>query len=216
MKKNIPALMALALSGILWSCSDNNTSGTGTETTETTTSTTSTGTTDTSNMTNANSNTVNAGAGGATAYSNTPLGREDSAFVMKAAMGGMMEVEAGNLAKQNATSERVKNFANMMVNDHTKANQELMSLASSKGMTLPQTMSAEMQRHVEALRKAQGKNFDRQYMSMMVTDHRKDVSEFQKQSTSGTDADLKSWAGKTLPVLQMHRDSAEAINKIKF
>ena len=146
----------------------------------------------------------------------TPFTGEDSIFVWNAALGGMMEVEAGNLAQQNATSDRVKAFATMMVNDHSKANAELMSMASARGMTLPTALPADMQTHMEAMKKMTGKAFDKHYMDMMTGDHKKAIADFEKQSSSGADAELKAWATKTLPALQMHRDSAEAISKAKM
>lgn len=142
-----------------------------------------------------------------------PLSPQDSTFVMKAAMGGMMEVEAGNVAQQNGMHDRVKAFATMMINDHSKSNSELMALVQGRGMTVPTALPADMQKHMEEMRKMKGKAFDNHYMSMMVNDHQKTIAEFEKQANSGADAELKSWAQKTLPVLQMHRDSATAINQ---
>jgi putative membrane protein len=161
-------------------------------------------TTDNNNSTTAANNNMN----------KTPLAKDDSVFVMKAAMGGMMEVEAGNMAQTNAMNDRVKSFGMMMVNDHTKANSELMSLVSGRA-TLPTEMSADMKKHGEAMSKMKGKDFDRHYMSMMLNDHKKDIALFEKQASSGTDADLKAFAAKTLPTLKMHLDSAQAISKMK-
>jgi putative membrane protein len=183
-------------------CSDSGTSNT-------TTTTDSTSTTTATNNTATDTNTATTTS---TAI-RTPFDTQDSTFVMKAAMGGMMEVEAGNIAQQNASHDRVKAFGTMMVNDHGKANSELMALAAGRGITLPTALPPDMQKHMDEMRKMKGKAFDNHYMSMMVDDHKKDVALFEKQSTGGTDAELKAWAAKTLPVLQMHRDSATAINK---
>lgn len=131
-------------------------------------------------------------------------------------MGGMMEVEAGNIAQQNGQSDRVKAFGSMMVKDHSAANQELMSLASSRGITLPTELPADMKKHLDGMRNMKGKQFDNHYVSMMLSDHKKDVGEFEKQSNSANDAELKSWAAKTLPVLKTHLDSIQAINKAKM
>jgi putative membrane protein len=134
---------------------------------------------------------------------------------MDAAMSGMMEVEAGRLAEQNATNPRIKEFGTMMVRDHTTANNELKSLASAKGMMLPDTLSGKMRAHVEAMRKMTGKNFDQHYITMMRTAHTTDISKFERTSNSGTDTDLKAWAAKQLPVLRMHKDSSNAISNMK-
>jgi putative membrane protein len=124
-----------------------------------------------------------------------------------------MEVEAGNMAQQNANSQRVKDFAAMMVRDHSQANNELKSLASSRNMMLPDSMMKKHKDHITAMSKMTGKSLDKHYMSMMLNDHKKDVSNFEKASNSAADADLKAFAAKTLPVLKMHLDSAQAINK---
>ncbi len=142
-----------------------------------------------------------------------PLNSSDSTFVMKAAMGGMMEVEAGKIAEQNALGKRVKDFGSMMVKDHGRANAELKSLAAAKGLMLPDSLSGTMRSHVEAMRKMTGKALDNHYIKMMQDDHRKDISEFTKAANSATDADLRNWAAKILPTLQMHKDSVDAIAK---
>jgi putative membrane protein len=103
-----------------------------------------------------------------------------------------------------------------MVNDHSKANSELMSLTSGRGVTLPTALPADKQKHLDDMRKMTGKAFDKHYMDMMVNDHKKTIADFEKEASAGSDADLKTFATKTLPTLQKHRDSAVAINKAKM
>lgn len=136
---------------------------------------------------------------------------QDHDFIMDAAMGGLMEVQLGQVAAQKGMSEAVKQFGQRMVDDHSKANTELMSLASSKGMTLPTTLDEKHQKDVTKLSAMSGAEFDRAYSKMMLSDHNKDVSEFEKQSTKGTDPDLKAFASKTLPTLQEHLQMAKAL-----
>lgn len=137
---------------------------------------------------------------------------DDAAFMAKAASGGMMEVELGKLAQQKAKSARVKNFGAMMVKDHTQANNELKALASTKSVSLPSAMTGEHQNHVNGMREKTGADFDKSYISMMVDDHQKDVNDFEGASNNATDANLKAFAAKTLPVLRTHLDSAKAIH----
>jgi putative membrane protein len=139
------------------------------------------------------------------------MSSQDRNFLMDAAMGGMMEVELGRLAVQNGASDAVKQFGQRMVDDHSKANTELMSLATSKGVTLPTELDAKHKEHVTKLSGRTGAEFDREYVKMMVSDHKKDVSEFEKQSTKGADPDLKAFAGRTLPTLQEHLQMAMAL-----
>ena len=146
------------------------------------------------------------------AMSATPVAEDDSKFAVEAASGGMMEVQLGELAQQKASSQRVKNFGAMMVRDHTKANDELKSLAGMKNVTLPPAPGGEHMDHIQDISKKTGKDFDRQYIKMMLDDHKDDVDAFEKASKDCKDADIKAFATKTLPVLRMHLDSAKAIN----
>lgn len=134
----------------------------------------------------------------------------DQQFMMKAAQGGMAEVQLGNLAKDHASSQAVKDFGQHMVDDHTKANDELKDLASRKNVTLPSAVDAKDQATMDRLSKLNGAAFDRAYMKDMVMDHKKDVAEFQKEANSGRDSDVKSWASKTLPTLQQHLQMAQS------
>ena len=117
------------------------------------------------------------------------------------------------MAQQKAKNQRVKNLGKMLVKDHTKANNQLKGIASSKSITVPSAMSAEHKSHVDAMSKMSGVDFEKQYMNMMVTDHQKDISDFKNASENLTDAEIKNFASKTLPVLQKHLDSAQAINQ---
>lgn len=206
MKRKFLSAVLLLGAAVVVSCNDN---GAGDGNGDTTSMTTTTITTDTA------SGTSGSGAGSAT-YAATPLQGQDTTFAKEAASAGLMEVELGNLAQQNAESPRVKSFGEMMVRDHSAANNELKSLASAKNLMLSDSMMKKHRDHVESLRKLTGKNFDRRYMQMMVDDHTEDVEKFEKASTNSTDADLKTWAGKTLPILRMHLDSAKAISNAKM
>ena len=162
---------------------------------------------------NKNSSNRNSNTGGATGEQ-TGMGSmsaQDKDFLMDAAMGGLMEVELGRMATQQGMSDAVKQFGQRMVDDHSKANQELMSLASSKGITLPTTIDEKHRKDMTKLQGLSGAEFDRAYSKMMQSDHKKDVSEFEKQSTRGTDPDLKAFASKTLPTLQEHLQMANAL-----
>jgi putative membrane protein len=137
----------------------------------------------------------------------------DHQFVMEAAQGGMAEVELGQLASDKAQSSDVKQFAQRMVTDHGKANDELKTLAQSKNITLPTDAGAKHKATRDRLSKLSGAAFDRAYMQEMVADHRKDVNEFEKESKSGKDPDVKSWAAKTLPTLHEHMQMAQSASR---
>jgi putative membrane protein len=143
----------------------------------------------------------------------TPAGASsaspDQMFAREAALGGMAEVDLGNLAKEKASSNDVKQFGDRMVTDHGKGNDELKQWAQSKNITLPTQLDAKHKALHDRLAKLSGDAFDKAYMRDMVADHQHDVAAFKRESTSGKDADLKAWAGKTLPTLQEHLKMAQ-------
>jgi putative membrane protein len=141
----------------------------------------------------------------------TSVTAPDKKFVRDAAEGGLAEVELGKLATEKASSEEVKKFGQRMQDDHSKANDELKQLASSKGISLPEELSAKDKALKDRLSNLSGAQFDKVYMNNMVADHKKDVAEFAKESKSGNDSDVKQFAAKTLPTLKDHLKEAEGI-----
>jgi putative membrane protein len=139
------------------------------------------------------------------------MSTSDKKFVRDAAQGGMAEVELGKLATEKASSDDVKKFGQRMVDDHTKANDQLKQVASREGVQLPEKLNAKDQMTKERLSKLSGAEFDRAYMSDMVKDHTKDVADFQRESNSGMDPAVKDFASKTLPTLQDHLREAKQI-----
>jgi putative membrane protein len=136
----------------------------------------------------------------------------DRKFMDKAAQGGLAEVQLGQLAEQKASSQSVKDFGNRMVTDHSKANDQLKSLASSDGVTLPASMNAKDQALYNKLSGMSGAAFDRAYMSAMVKDHRMDIADFQKEANAGRNDGVKSFANSTLPTLQQHLQLAQSVD----
>ena len=139
---------------------------------------------------------------------------DDADFAVEAANGGMMEVQLGTLALTKATSPDVKQFAQMMVDDHTKANNELKDLAQQKNITLPSTLDNEHQRKFDNLNEKTGADFDKDYIDLMVQDHKEDVKKFEDQGDDGKDADLKSWASAKVPTLRHHLEEAQRIQDV--
>jgi putative membrane protein len=133
---------------------------------------------------------------------------------MEAAAGGLAEVQLGRLASQKALRSEVKEFAQMMVTDHTRANDQLMKMAQSKGVTTPPSLKPDHKAAQDHLSKLSGEAFDRAYIQHMVKDHQKDVALFRKQSTGASDAEVKQFASATLPTLQKHLARAQEIEEI--
>ena len=136
---------------------------------------------------------------------------DDHEFMVEAASGGLMEVELGQLAAQNASSAKVKEFGQRMVKDHSKANEELKSLAAQKNITIPSTPGEKHQNHINDLKEKKGADFDKVYMRMMVEDHEEDVKKFEDVANNAKDAEIKAFASKTLPVLKEHHQMSKSI-----
>lgn len=142
---------------------------------------------------------------------NNDVKEDDSDFMIAAANGGMMEVEAGKLAQSNAASQEVKDFGAQMIADHTKAGDELKAMAASKNVVLPASLGENEQKHITDMSALKGAEFDKHYIDMMVNDHDKTVSMFEDASTDAKDQEVRSWAGKTLPVLKGHQSKVKQI-----
>jgi putative membrane protein len=132
-------------------------------------------------------------------------------FMANAARGGMLEVQLGNLAAQKASSNDVKQFGERMATDHSQLGQRLQQLASNLGVSLPQDLKPEQQNVASRLEKLSGKAFDREYMKEMVSDHTKDISEFERAASQATNADIKQFASEALPTLRDHLKMAREI-----
>lgn len=142
------------------------------------------------------------------------LSSGDRRFMQKAAIGGLAEVQMGQLAKDRGMSDEVKSFANRMVTDHGKANDELKSLAAAKGVALPADVDKKHKGKMDKLAKLSGPDFDRAYMKDMVKDHKEDVSEFRKEAKRAKDGDLQKFAQSTLPTLEEHLAMARKTNDV--
>jgi putative membrane protein len=152
------------------------------------------------------SNTANSNT--ATSNSNSTGVVQDN-FWAEAAQGGMAEVELAKLAVQKAQNAEVKKFAQMMITDHSKANEELKALAATKKVILPTDIGSHKS-DLDDLGKLSGAEFDKKYVEMMVEDHEKDVSFFESK-TSSSDADIKAFTTKTLPTLKKHLEAIKDI-----
>lgn len=137
---------------------------------------------------------------------------KDNDFILEASSSSMMEIELAQFAEQNAQHPRVRNFASMIVRDHTKAMEDLKALANSKNINLPTVMEDDHRDKMRDIQEKRGLDFDREYMSEMINAHENDIDKFTKHAEEGNDSDLKAFAANTLPVLLMHQDSAKRIN----
>lgn len=142
---------------------------------------------------------------------NGNVSTSDRRFVRGAVQGGMGEVELGKLAAEKGSTDEVKKFARCMVDDHSKAANQLKQIASEKGIAVPQQLSARDRALKDRLSKLSGEEFDKAYLSDMVKDHTQDAADFQRERTSGADSDIRDFAAKTLPTIQDHLRQAKEI-----
>jgi putative membrane protein len=156
------------------------------------------------------------GTGDSTAARSIPttVSKADQDFAVNTANAGMTEIQAGQLAEQKGMSKDVKEYAAMMIKDHTAAADKLKAIAATKNITLPAAISPEMQKNLDDLQKDDGKKFDKAYMDMMVSDHKKVISAFEDESKNGSDADIRAFADSTLHTLHHHLDKAEECKKM--
>lgn len=164
-----------------------------------------------------NSGTQNNNAGADSVMNDTvattQVDEDAKSFIDEALNSGAMEVELGKLAQAQASSSRVKSFGAMMVKDHTAAGDELKALAAAKNMMSVQVMESGHIDEIAELKKENGVSFDKKYIKMMLSMHRKDIDKFEDMAKDDDLPDLKAFAAKYLPKLKMHLDSAKAINK---
>jgi putative membrane protein len=148
---------------------------------------------------------------GSTTSAREALSQEDNTFVKEAAIGGMAEVELSKLAQKSENAD-IKRFADRMIQDHTKANEQLTAVTTQLGVDVPKTLDSEHQRMREKLQTLHSKAFDDQYMGDMVEDHNKAVKLFQQEEHSGQRPELKQFAQKTLLTLEEHQKMATELS----
>ncbi len=134
----------------------------------------------------------------------------DAEFAVKVADAGLLEVQLGKLALKNAVSAKVKEFAQMMVDDHSKANIELTAAAQKKNISLPAGLSDKSQEKYNDLSSKSGSEFDKKYMSAMVDGHQDVLDAMTKEAEKGKDPDLRAWAQGKVDVIKHHLEIAKS------
>jgi putative membrane protein len=142
------------------------------------------------------------------------ISMSDKSFVKDAAELGMAEVQIAQLAVTKAANPQVKRFAQMMIDDHTKNNDELTTICARKdGVDLKTDLSGGAKRNYDKLNDLSGDKFDREFVNIMVDDHKKAVRLFEKASKKADAQDIKSYAARTLPALQHHLEQAQSLER---
>ena len=143
------------------------------------------------------------------------LSQQGQQFVDEAGLANMAEIELSRAAMDKIKDQTVRDYAQRMIDDHTKMGEELKTLANTMGATVPSELSESAKQKKEELQKLSGKKLQDKYIDIMVDDHEKVVDLFREQSESEEDPQLQSFASRNLPVLQEHLDRAKAIDEGK-
>ena len=130
-------------------------------------------------------------------------------------MGGLTEVALGKLAIEKGSSDAVKQFGQKMIDDHTKANDELKQIAAAGSINVPDALDSKHQSRIDKLARLSGADFDKAYIKDQLKFHQQNVKEFQQEEQYGSVAQVKNLASKELPTLQQHLDLAKDLNKSK-
>ncbi|NDP22937.1 MAG: DUF4142 domain-containing protein [Paludibacter sp.] len=130
----------------------------------------------------------------------------DAEFLVSAAEINLVEIELGQLAQTRSTTVEVKELGKMMETDHSKASSDLKSLAETKQISIPTTLTDAGMSAKKDLMDADAKDFDKKYVDKMVSDHKDAISKFEDASTDANDVDIRNWAASMVPVLRQHLD----------
>ena len=142
------------------------------------------------------------------------VSKADQDFAVNTAIAGMTEIQAAQMAEQKTKAKDVKDYAEMMVKDHTAAADKLKTIATQKNITLPAALTPDAQKDLDNLQQETGNKFDKDYMAMMVSDHKKVIGAFENESKNGSDADIRAFADSTLHTLRLHLEKAEMCQKM--
>ncbi|MDQ6663528.1 MAG: DUF4142 domain-containing protein [Acidobacteriota bacterium] len=137
----------------------------------------------------------------------------DRQFVEQAVMRGLTQIEIGKLAMDKASKDSVKQFAQKMVEDHTKLDRHLSRIAGKQGYAVPGSLDSRHQARLDKLAKLSGAEFDRAYLKGQAKSQEREVQAFEWEAQSGADGQLKAFALKTLPTMQEHLKAVKDLIK---
>jgi putative membrane protein len=141
------------------------------------------------------------------------LQQADRDFVLKASEANLAEIQLGKLAGSKSATVAVNDFGDMMASEHQTALDELESIAEIKNATMTRQLTPEHQQVQEKLMSIDGFQFDTVYMNSQIKDHQKAIALFQTEISNGKDQEVKEYARKYLPHIQMHHHKADSIRK---
>ncbi len=133
----------------------------------------------------------------------------DKKFIAEATQISLFEIKLGELAQSNTSTPEIKTLGQHMIDDHTKAINELKALGAKKSIVIPTILTPEEYKKYDKIVKKQGKDFDKAYVNCMVKGHKKALCKFKKEAKDGDDYDVRTWASNSVPTLQQHENMSE-------
>jgi len=149
------------------------------------------------------------------AWSQAALSGTDQQFANTAAQTDMLEAHMGQVAQEKSSNQGIKDFAQMLVTDHTNDYQQLSTIVKKDSGTVPNGLDAARNRMIAPFEKLKGPAFDRRFLQDMVAGHQKAIAEYEREAKDGQNPDLKSYANQALPTLHKHLDTARDLEKHK-
>lgn len=145
--------------------------------------------------------------------SNNVVNTSDQVFIMKASMANFAEITAGQIAADSAEDASIAQYGQLMVTEHTAAQQQLSTIATSLGLTISNTLDAEHQMLIDSLFDLDGSAFDSVYIHSQVRDHEATVRFFKNESGNGLQKDIKAYMFQVLPMVTLHLQSARILSQ---
>ena len=143
---------------------------------------------------------------------NNLINSADSTFMMKVSLGNTAEVMAGALASTQGDEEGIRSFGDMMVTDHSAAQTDLKTLGTNVSINVTDSVDAAHVTHLQTLQGLSGRAFDSAYIVNQITDHQTTIDAFETEISSGNHTEVKNYANKYLPKIQMHLHEADSIS----
>ena len=165
----------------------------------------------TTETTATNTSTISATTTGITGGSVSAMTPSDKEFVTQVAYGGAAEVAKSLIAAGKATNADVKAFAQKMIVEHGRSNEELQRIVTAKGLAFPTALDEARQEEVDRLQEAAAPQFDRVYVNQMIQDHQKTIAMFEAAQATLQDQDVRTYVTKMLPALRQHLEQAKRL-----
>ncbi|MFN6943898.1 MAG: DUF4142 domain-containing protein [Cytophagaceae bacterium] len=144
----------------------------------------------------------------------TAMSDDDRDFLQEAAKRNLYDLELARLAQERAVTEDVKQFAQNILNEHGKVQEELKQFAQQRNVMLPDSIDSDQRNNLSDLAQKEGFEFDTEFMDKMVERHNETLDRFESKAEDAEDPQLREWAQNTVPTLRNHKHEAENVEAV--